>query len=64
MVHIITECLTTGSATEPLILLLIVIQTILLTIDAAPDVFNDPRSKAWGTSPIDYALLVLFIIYT
>lgn len=40
------------------------VQTILLTIDAAPSVFNDPRDKAWGTSVIDYAILVLFIIYT
>ena len=51
-------------ATEPLILLLILIQTILLTVDAAPSVYNDPREKAWGTSGIDYALLLLFIIYT
>lgn len=49
---------------EPLILLLILIQTILLTIDAAPSVYNDPRAKSWGTSNIDYALLVLFVIYT
>lgn len=49
---------------EPLILLLILIQTILLTIDSAPSVFDDPRAKSWGTSPIDYALLVLFGIYT
>ena len=47
-----------------MILLLIVIQTILLTIDAAPSVFDDPRGKEWGTSNIDYAILVLFIIYT
>lgn len=51
-------------ATEPLLLLLILIQTILLTIDAAPSVYNDPRDLAWGTSGIDYAMLVLFIIYT
>ncbi|KAF8440127.1 Ion transport protein-domain-containing protein [Terfezia claveryi] len=51
-------------ATEPIILLLIVTQTILLTIDAAPSVFDDPRDKEWGTSNIDYAILVLFIIYT
>lgn len=51
-------------ATEPLILLLILVQTILLTIDSAPSVYDDPRAKSWGTSPIDYALLVLFSIYT
>lgn len=47
-----------------MILLLILIQTILLTIDAAPSVYQDPRAKSWGTSNIDYALLVLFTIYT
>lgn len=52
------------SATEPIILLLIVVQTILLSIDAAPSVFDDPRAKGWGTSNIDYAMLSLFIIYT
>jgi hypothetical protein len=50
--------------TEPLILLLILVQTILLTIDSAPSVFNDPRAKRWGTSSIDYALLALFSVYT
>ena len=52
------------SATEPTILVLIVIQTILLSIDAAPSVYEDPRAKNWGTSNIDYAMLILFIIYT
>ncbi|KAI5776754.1 Ion transport protein-domain-containing protein [Geopyxis carbonaria] len=51
-------------ATEPLILLLILVQTILLTIDSAPSVYDDPRAKSWGTSSIDYALLVLFSIYS
>ena len=51
-------------ATEPLILLLILIQTILLTIDSATSVYEDPRAKKWGTSSIDYALLALFSIYT
>ena len=51
-------------ATEPLILSLILVQTILLTVDSAPSVYNDPRAKSWGTSPIDYALLALFSIYT
>ena len=47
-----------------MILLLIVIQTILLTIDASPSVYDDPRAKKWGTSNIDFAMLVIFIIYT
>lgn len=50
--------------TEPCILILILLQTILLAVDAAPNVFRDPRSKRWGTSRIDYALFALFVIYT
>jgi len=50
--------------TEPIILVLIVFQTILLAIDSAPSHVNDPRSKPWGSSWINYALFVLFIIYT
>ena len=51
-------------ATEPLILALILVQTVLLAVDSAPSVYNDPRSKQWGKSRIDYAIVVLFIIYT
>ncbi|KAI9882279.1 MAG: hypothetical protein M1823_005974 [Watsoniomyces obsoletus] len=51
-------------ATEPIILALIVIQTILLAVDSAPSVYNDPRPNAWGSSRMDYALLIIFIIYT
>lgn len=50
--------------TEPIILVLIVFQTILLAVDSAPSYVDDPRSKGWGKSWIDYALFVLFIIYT
>lgn len=50
--------------TEPLILILIVIQTILLAVDSAQSVYRDPRSNKWGTSKTDYALFVLFVIYT
>lgn len=50
--------------TEPLILILIVIQTILLAVDSAESVYLDPRSKKWGTLKTDYALFVLFVIYT
>lgn len=49
--------------TEPLLLLLIVVQTVLLAVDASQDVFTHPRPERWG-SPIDYALLGLFIVYT
>lgn len=50
--------------TEPLILILIVIQTVLLAVDSAQSVYNDPRSKMWGTARTDYALLALFVLYT
>lgn len=55
----------THPATEPIILVLIVFQTIILAIDSAPNV-NDPnhaRSQKWGTA-LDWALLALFTIYT
>lgn len=51
-------------ATEPFILVLIVFQTILLAVDARDNVNDHPRSKRFGTTWIDIALLVLFIIYT
>ncbi|KAG9802751.1 calcium channel-like protein subunit Cch1, partial [Aureobasidium melanogenum] len=50
--------------TEPFILVLIVFQTILLAVEARNNVNNDPRSQRFGTTWIDIALLVLFIIYT
>ncbi|OGE56375.1 hypothetical protein PENARI_c003G08091 [Penicillium arizonense] len=47
---------------EPVILIVIVIQTILLTVeDALP---NYPNSVEWGSSNLDYVFLVIFIIYT
>ncbi|KAG8533335.1 uncharacterized protein KY384_002118 [Bacidia gigantensis] len=51
-------------ATEPLILILIVIQTILLAVDAAPSIEQDSRRKSWDRSWIDFALIGLFVIYT
>lgn len=51
-------------ATEPLILVFIIIQLIFLTVDSASSVFEDPRDKPWGTSASDYGLLILFIVYT
>ena len=51
--------------TEPTILILIVIQTVLLAVSAAPNaIYHETRSKIWGDSYVDWALLVLFIIYT
>jgi hypothetical protein len=52
--------------TEPLLLVLIVIQTVLLAVDARTKAKFEPGAiKALGEfSGIDYALLALFIIYT
>lgn len=52
--------------TEPLLLVLIVIQTVLLAVDARTKAKYEPGAiKALGEfSGIDYALLALFIIYT
>ena len=49
---------------EPCILILIVIQTVLLAVDAAPNWYQHPRSRAWDSSWIDFTLLGLFIVYT
>ncbi|KAH0544971.1 hypothetical protein FGG08_000897 [Glutinoglossum americanum] len=51
-------------ATEPVILALIVCQTVLLAIESSRNVFIHKRPKRWGTSWIDYVLLVLFVVYT
>lgn len=50
--------------TEPIILMLIFIQTILLAIDSAPKLKYNERPRVWGNSWIDFALIVLFTIYT
>lgn len=51
-------------ATEPVILVLIVLQTILLAVDSAPTLEQGQRPKTWGDSRIDAATLVLFAIYS
>ncbi|GMF93304.1 unnamed protein product [Aspergillus oryzae] len=50
------------SFTEPFILVVIVIQMILLTIETARPEFT--RSERWGGNPMDYPYFVIFIIYT
>ena len=55
--------------TEPVIFILIVFQTVVLSVGATkPLSYNirayDLRSNRWGSSWIDYTLLGLFIIYT
>lgn len=50
--------------TEPTILILIVIQTIVLAIDSARPVDYLKRQAAWTPSPPNIVLFVLFVIYT
>ncbi|KAL2067362.1 hypothetical protein VTL71DRAFT_1787 [Oculimacula yallundae] len=50
--------------TEPAILILIVVQTILLAVESSRNVYTHPRSRRWGGSVIDYAMFGLFIIFT
>lgn len=50
--------------TEPIILILIVVQTILLAVDAAPKKGYDEIPKAWKDLWIHFGLLSLFVIYT
>ncbi|GAM41532.1 hypothetical protein TCE0_042f14721 [Talaromyces pinophilus] len=51
-------------ATEPFILLVIVVHAVLLTVQSAHSVWTHPRSEKWGSQAIDYALFVIFVIYT
>ncbi|KAF1840841.1 uncharacterized protein K460DRAFT_321388 [Cucurbitaria berberidis CBS 394.84] len=53
-------------ATEPLLLVLIVVQTVLLAVDARSKATYDPgQQKSFSKfNGIDYALLGLFIVYT
>jgi hypothetical protein len=52
--------------TEPFILILIVLQTVLLAVEAAPSVFDEGKGRPtrWGRTPIDWAMLGIFIIFT
>ncbi|KAI9844230.1 MAG: calcium channel protein [Sclerophora amabilis] len=50
--------------TEPVILILILVQTVLLAIESGPNVYSNPRPDRWGSSWIDYALFGLFVTYT
>lgn len=49
--------------TEPFILVVIILQTVLLTVESARSVFDSPKSH-WGSAPVDYIYLCIFIIYT
>ncbi|ATY63219.1 calcium channel subunit Cch1 [Cordyceps militaris] len=52
--------------TEPIILLLIVLQTILLAVESGPSVFTPghERPKRFGGRAMDWAMLALFIVFT
>lgn len=52
--------------TEPFILVLIILQAVLLTIESANNVFapGHGRPTHWGHRWIDWAILVLFIVFT
>lgn len=49
-------------ATEPIILILIIIQTVLLAVESS--VQKRAMVGRWGASVFDYAFLALFIVYT
>lgn len=49
---------------EPLILILIVLQAVLLAVEAAPDVFENPRPARWNNTAVEWAILGLFIVFT
>ncbi|KAL9584966.1 MAG: hypothetical protein Q9203_004448, partial [Teloschistes exilis] len=50
--------------TEPVILVLIFIQTILLAVDSAPNLTPDQPIKPWRSSWLHFPLLFLFVVYT
>ncbi|KAF5864486.1 calcium channel protein [Aspergillus alliaceus] len=50
------------SFSELFILVVIIIQMILLTIESARPAYT--RSERWGANPMDYSYFVIFIIYT
>ncbi|KAK3310294.1 Ion transport protein-domain-containing protein [Chaetomium strumarium] len=52
--------------TEPIILILIIAQTVLLAVEAAPDVFveGNGRPERWGSTRIDWAIFGLFVVFT
>ena len=50
--------------TEPVILVLILFQTVLLAVQSFPKLPYGGRPDKWNSSWIDYAMLALFVIYT
>ncbi|KAJ5180626.1 hypothetical protein N7492_003836 [Penicillium capsulatum] len=52
------------SYTEPIILMIIIVQTILLTVESSKSVFDSPAAVRWGSSRLDYVFFAIFAIYT
>lgn len=50
--------------TEPFILVIIIVHTILLIVESSRSVFDRPIAVRWGSTPLDYVLFVIFAIYT
>ena len=50
--------------TEPIILILILIQTVLLAVDAGSTMEYGKRTQGWGNTYADIAQVVLFILYS
>lgn len=52
--------------TEPVILILIILQVVLLAVESAPDVFKpgNERPERWGSTGIDWAIFGLFAVFT
>lgn len=49
---------------EPIILLLIITQTIVLAIGSSSNVYTNPRPTGWGGDWMDWVILCIFIVYT
>jgi hypothetical protein len=52
------------TATEICILLLIILHCILLVVDTTRPMDKNSGSNRWGNSPINYAILAIFVLYT
>ncbi|KAI9373064.1 Ion transport protein-domain-containing protein [Aspergillus egyptiacus] len=50
--------------TEPFIMVIIIIQTILLTVEASQSEWRHARSTLWGTDAMDYPYFAIFVVYT
>ncbi|KAJ5832696.1 Voltage-dependent calcium channel alpha-1 subunit [Penicillium riverlandense] len=50
--------------TEPIILGLILIQTVLLAIESSQSVWNQKKENNWGGNFLDFVFFGIFVIYT